>query len=537
MVVKNFVKRNFFRDSVQLLRISEEVKSIPGVIDAAVVMGTSLNKELLERRGLLTEEGRGATENDTIVALKVADGADLEAVLARVEEMLNTPTSGEAYFYSIESAIQHLGGANLALISIPGKYVKEVAMEFLKRGIHVHIFSDHVPLEDEVELKRYAAQHGLLVMGPEAGTSIINGVAVAFANVVRRGPVGVVAAAGTGLQEVTVLLSKCGSGITQGVGVGGRDVKSAVGGIMTLLTMRAFEDDPDTSVITIVSKPPSPDVQERIVRFIAEEGRKAYVTCFIGGHDLNVPAGARGRLVQTKTLHAAVLEAIRISNDNLYRKAAASLTHPREELAELVNESVSRLREGQTFLRALYTGGTLTYEALTILDHVLKGDVWSNTPLREDRRLEDPWRSVGNSVLDLGDEVFTAGRPHPMIDPTIRVERIVKEARDPEVGVIMLDFVLGYGSHPDPAGAHLYAIRKALTKAKEGGRDLIILAHVVGTEEDPQNAVKQERLLRDAGVITFPTNALMAITAALIIKGGATVAEVGNLYNTFLRGE
>ena len=533
--VRNVVKKNFFRDSVQLLHLSEEAKKLPGVIDAAVVMGTELNKELLEKQGLLTKEGREAGENDMIIAVKAEDGADIEGIISKIEEMLTAPTAAETYYYSIESAIEHLPGANLALVSVPGQYAKEVVKPFLERGIHVHLFSDHVPLEDEIELKKFAAERGLLVMGPEAGTSIINGVAVAFANVVNRGPIGIVAAAGTGLQEVSVLISRAGSGITHGIGVGGRDVKSAVGGIMTLLSMRAFEADPDTQVITIVSKPPSPDVQDKIINFIANEGKKKYVTCFIGGKDYEIPPAAKGRLVQTRTLHAAALEAVRMVSEDLYKEAVKKVFLPPEKIVKIAEAEASKLSEGQKYLRGLFTGGTLTYESLVIFQELL-GDVWSNTPLNKDYQLPDPWKSKENSVVDLGEEEFTAGRAHPMIDPTIRVQRIVEEAKDPEVAVLMLDMVIGYGSHPDPAGAHLDAIRKAKEIAKESGRHLVVLAHVLGTDEDPQNAAEQERKLREAGVIVLPTNALMALTAAMIVTGRTDEALVKSFYEKFLVG-
>ncbi len=533
-VLKNVVRKGLFRDSVQLLHISEEVKKIPGVLDAAVVMGTELNKELLRRQGLLSDEGSQAGGDDLIIAVKLEDGVRFEDVLRRVDELLTSPPTGEAYFYSIDSAINYLRNANLALISVPGRYAREVAMEFLRRGIHVHLFSDHVPIKDEVELKRYAVSRGLLLMGPEAGTSIINGVAIAFANAVGRGPVGIVAAAGTGLQEVSVLVARAGSGISQGIGVGGRDVKSVVGGIMTLFSIKALEADPGTDVITIVSKPPSPDVQERIVKYVVENGGKKYVTCFIGGRRYSIPGEVRGRVKQTLTLHAAAIESARLAG--VGEEGIRRILPSPEELIKLIDDASSRVREGQRFIRGLFTGGTLAYESMVILKELV-GDVWSNTPLKESLRLKDPWRSREHSVIDLGDEVFTAGRPHPMIDPTIRVERIVREAEDPEVAVIMLDLVLGYGSHPDPAASHVEAIRRARELARNGGRELIILAHVVGTDEDPQNASRQENLLRKAGVITLPSNALMALAAALISTRRVDESLIKWFYESFLKGE
>ncbi len=534
--VKNIVKTNFFRDSVQLLHLSEEVKKLKGVIDAALAMGTELNKELLEKEGLLTEEGRRASENDMIIAVKAEDSADIHGIIREIEELLTRPAeSGETYYYSIESALKALPGANVALVSVPGKYAKDVVMEFINRGIHIHLFSDHVPLEDEIELKKAALEKGVLVMGPEAGTSIINGVALAFANVVDRGPIGIVAAAGTGLQETSVLITRGGSGITQGIGVGGRDVKSPVGGMMTLFSMRALEADENTEVITIVSKPPSPDVQEKIVNLIRDKGRKKYVTCFIGGQEFSIPVELKGRLVQTNTLHAASLESIRFVSNSLYEKALERISLPPEKVAKIVEDELSKLREGQRYVRGLFTGGTLLYESQVIFKEFL-GDVWSNTPLNKDFTLPNAWISKEHSVIDLGEEEFTAGRAHPMIDPTIRLQRIVQEAKDPETAVIMLDFVLGYGSHPDPAEAHLSAIKKAKEIASDSGRHLTILAHVVGTERDPQNALEQENKLRKAGVILLPTNALMALVAGMIAKGDSSERTARNFFEKYLVG-
>jgi FdrA protein len=333
-----------------------------------------------------------------------------------------------------------------------------------------------------------------------------------------------------------VLITRGGSGITQGIGVGGRDVKSPVGGMMTLFSMKALEADESTDVITIVSKPPSPDVQEKIVDFIKDKGRKKYVTCFIGGQEFAIPTELKGRLVQTTTLHAASLESIRLVSDSLYEKALEKISLPPEEVAKIVEEELSKLREGQKYVRGLFTGGTLLYESQVIFKEFI-GDVWSNTPLNKDFTLPDAWVSKEHSVVDLGEEEFTAGRAHPMIDPTIRLQRIVQEAKDPETAVIMLDFVLGYGSHPDPAEAHLNAIKKAKEIASENGRHLTILAHVVGTERDPQNALEQEKKLRDVGVILLPTNALMALVAGMIAKGDSSETTARNFFEKYLIGK
>ncbi|MEM4970348.1 MAG: hypothetical protein QXE01_03750 [Sulfolobales archaeon] len=512
--IVNIVRRGLYRDSVQLLHISEQVRRFEGVLNAMIAMGTRLNKEILAREGLLSPEGMDAGENDLIIALKISDLADLNEVLAKIEDLLSkTPTQDLEIYSDLDHALEVNRDINLALVSVPGQYAREVVMKLLDRGLHIHLFSDHVPIEHEVEMKRYAVEKGLLLMGPEAGTSIISGVAIAFANQVRRGPVGIISASGTGLQEVSVLLHKIGLGISHGIGVGGRDLSREVGGIMTLFSIDVLERDEMTDVITIISKPPSREVMERVIDRISH-GRKRYVTCFVGGGIVDLDPRLRGRVSQAKTLHGAVLETVKIYRPDLYRGAYNRLWIDDHILAE-ISEASSRLREGQRYVRGLFTGGTLAYEAMLILSEYL-GDIYSNTPLKEDQKLLDPWRSVGNTIVDLGGEEFTEGRAHPMIDPGIRVKRIVEEASDPEVAVIMLDFVLGYGSHPDPVGFHAEAIRRAMDIARSSGRDLVILAHVVGTDEDPQVASAQENMLRKLGVIVLPTNATMAISAAMI---------------------
>lgn len=534
-VVKNIVKRNFYRDSVQLLHLSEETKKLPGVLNAAIVMGTKLNKELLEKEGLLTNEGRAATENDMIIAIKVVDEERLSDVLSKVEEMLSAPAVAEAYFYSLDSALESFKNANIALVSVPGQYARDIVLKLLNRGIHIHLFSDHVPLEHEIELKKIASEKGLLLMGPEAGTAIINGVALGFANVVNRGPIGVVAAAGTGLQEFTVLVSLAGSGITQGIGVGGRDVKSSVGGIMTINSIKVLEADPETKVIAIISKPPSPDVQDKIINYIAEKTTKRFVTCFIGGKLFPVPEKAKGRIIQTRTLHAAAMEAIKLIDEKLFEEAKKKLFLPKEEIFRIAEKEFSKLEKGQKYIRGLFTGGTLTYETLVILQELI-GDVYSNTPLKPELSLPDVHKSFKHTLIDLGEEEFTAGRAHPMIDPTIRLHRLIDEAKDPETAVILLDFVIGYGSHPDPASAHLESIKQAKKIAEENGRYLSILAHVCGTDKDPQNALKQIEILKNAGVIVVPTNALMALTSSLIVNREISEEKINKFYSEFLSG-
>ena len=531
------MKRNFHRDSVQLLHLSEEAKKIDGVTDAAVVMGTTTNKEILQKLGLLTDEGRAASESDMILAVMAESQPLIEKGLAKIEEMvLKPPAAKGRSYYSLDAALQAVPDANLAVVSIPGEHAREVVLKLLDKGISVHLFSDHVSPDHELELKQYAKDRGLLVMGPGAGTSVIGGKAVAFANVVKKGKVGVVGAAGTGLQEVTVLLSEAGLGVSEGLGTGGGDVKAKVGGIMMLQSIDALEQDPESGTVVVVSKPPDADVKKKILDHIANRTKKQYVTCFIGPESYAMPASMRGRVTATKTLHAAVMEAIRAAEPSRHAEISKPFSMSQNDLMALASRISKGLNDKQKYIRGLYTGGTFAYETLVILGRMI-GGVFSNAPIDARLKLADSYQSVKDSIVDLGEEEFTVGRAHPMIDPTIRKMRIVEEAKDQEVAVIIMDFMLGYGSHSDPAGAMLGAITDARKIAEKGGRVLPILARVCGTEQDPQPLSKQIGKLQSAGIEVFPTNALMAIASALVSRRGKIDRTImDDVYNTYLKG-
>ena len=535
--VSNIVKKNFHRDSVHLLHLSEEAKKIDDIKDAAVVMGTTTNKEILQKLGLLTDEGKAASESDMILAVMADSQSIVDNGVKQIEEMLLKPPSAKGRaFYSVDAALQAVPDANLAIVSIPGEHARGIVLKLLDKGLSVHLFSDHVPPEHELELKQYAREKGLLVLGPGAGTSIIGGKAIAFANVVKKGKIGVVAAAGTGLQEVTVLLSEAGLGVSEGLGTGGGDVKAKIGGITTLQSIDALEQDPETSAVLVVSKPPDAEVEKRILDHIEIKTRKQYVACFIGPESYDVPASIRGRVRATKTLHAAVLEAVRVAEPSRQAEIAKRFSISQSELLALASKISKELGEKQRYIRGLYTGGTFAYETLVILGRMI-GDVYSNAPIDPKLKLADSYQSVKDAIVDLGEEEFTVGRAHPMIDPTIRKMRLVEEAKDPEVAVVIMDFVLGYGSHSDPAGAMLGAVSDAKKIAEKDGRALPILAHVCGTEQDPQPLSEQVEKLRNAGIEVFPTNALMAIAGALISKRGMISSSImEDVYSSFLKG-
>ena len=520
--VKNLVKANLYRDSVQLLHLSEEAKRIDGIEDAAVVMGTTTNKQILEKLGLLTEEGRRASENDMILAVKIASSTQAEASLQHLEQIILRPSRTDHKLLNLDEGLEILPDANFAIVSLPGESVKEVTMKLLAKGIHVHLFSDHVPPEHELELKTFAKERGLLVMGPGAGTSIVAGKAIAFANVVKTGSTGIIAAAGTGLQEVSALLSEAGIGISQALGTGGGDVKSKIGGISMLQCIEALEQDPNTNTVLVVSKPPDDDVLDSIIGRLIESTRKPYVACFLGAKDYALPSGIRGRVKQVKTLHGAVAEIMRITN---HSEKLARFGIDKDELWSLAAKAADGLTGKQRYVRGLYTGGTLAYETLVILRSLIP-NVYSNVSLDTKLRLPVASQSIEDSIIDLGEQEFTQGRAHPMIDPTIRKLRLGEEAKDPEVAVIIMDFVLGYGSNKDPVGVMLGAITEAVETARRDGRKLPIFAHVCGTEEDPQKLSKQTKILHDAGVETFQTNALMALAGAIASRKGMLDSDI-----------
>ncbi len=511
------IKPSEYHDSVTLMETARELTEMSGVADAAVVMATEANKGILQEAGMLLPEGAAATANDLVVVVRAASDAIAERALKVAEEHLaRRPEAGGAGATfqprTIRGAVGATPEANLALISVAGQYAAAEAWEALRSGLHVMLFSDNVSIEDEVALKQYAVERGLLMMGPDCGTAIINGVALGFANVVPQGPIGIVAASGTGLQETSSLLAKLDVGITQGIGTGGRDLKDQVGGIMMLQGLKALQDDPETKVLLLVSKPPSPAVAERVLDQV-KESPKPTVVCFLGGDPAAVAAAGA---IPARTLQeAAYLAAAELegyegpSADELIEQETTDLKAQAVDLRRA-------LKAGQTYLRGLFSGGTLAAEALVVWEENV-GHVRSNITPHPRLRLEDATRSEGHCAVDLGEDEFTVGRPHPMIDNGLRIRRLVQEAADSQVAVVMLDVVLGHGAHPNPARELGPAIRQARARAADDGRELNVVASVTGTEGDPQGLNRQIRALEEAGAIVCPSNATAARLAGFIV--------------------
>jgi FdrA protein len=518
LLLKTLIKPSAYHDSVSLMLVARQLAALPGIQDAAVVMATEANKSILEGAGMLDESVQAASPNDLVLAVIAEDEGSASAALEAAGALLAARAAPEGEGAarrprSLRRAAADLPGANLAVISVAGRYAAGEAWEALLNGLHVLLFSDNVSLEDEIALKRYAVEHGLLLMGPGAGTAILNGVGLGFANAVPRGPVGLVSAAGTGLQEVSTLLARHGIGLSQGIGVGGRDLKLEVGGLMMLAGLEALQHDPHTSVIVLVSKPPAPQVVAKM-RAALSASSKPTVVCFLGG-DL---AGFEGlpHVTPAHTLRDAALHAARLAGADL-PPLPELLAQEERQLFVQAQALKAGLAPGQRYLRGLFSGGTLCYEAQVIWRDCLPEAVYSNAPLPGGAHLEDSTRSQEHTVVDLGEEEFTVGRPHPMIDNDLRLRRLLAEAADPETALILLDVVLGYGAHPDPASEIGPAVQRAASLARADGRSLVCLASVTGTELDPQSLSRTTAALQRSGVVVCDSNAAAARLAAMVI--------------------
>lgn len=509
------VRGNSYYDSVSLMLASRELEKIEGVEKAIVGMGTELNKELAKNLNISNEEIENATPNDVFVAALTDGTVELETITQAVTDFLNKKDSDDDSDYyppTLKSAIQHQPDANLVLISTAGQYATAEARTALENDINVMMFSDNVSIEDELELKQIAVEKGLLMMGPDCGTAVVNNIPLAFANVVRKGDIGIVGASGTGTQEITVVIDKLGGGITQALGTGGRDLSEDIGGLMMLQGIEALKADPNTKVLLLLSKPPAPAIAKKMLEAVKGID-KPVVVDFIGGDPKMVEdEGA----IAAVSLEDAAAKAVALSKGEEV-KTIDGFTKSEEEIDKIVKAEIEKFDEDQKYFRGFFSGGTLASEAATLVGQEL-GQVKSNIAKKAEDKLKDNQVSEKNTVIDFGEDEFTEGRPHPMIDPSTRAERVIKETEDNEWAVLLMDFMLGYGSNPDPVGAMMPAIKEAQEKMKAKGKHLSIIGYVCGTENDPQDLKAQEKALEEAGVIVMPTNAQAARLAARIMK-------------------
>ena len=497
-----------YADSMVLLVATSVMSEQPGITWAGAVMATPGALADLAEQGFGPDDLGDAGASDLVLAVHADEQDQATAALTAGADSIFSSVREEKRFRqeepprTIEAALERAPDTNVAIISVPGPYAALEAHHALSAGLHVLLFSDNVPLAEEVELKQRAMELGLLVMGPGAGTSVLAGTGLGFANVLRRGPVGVVAAAGTGAQEVSALLDRWGVGVSQVIGVGGRDLSAGVGGRMAAAAVRALDADPGTRAILVVSKPPDPDVARLVLE---QRTATPAVAVFMGVTELDRPDGVE----LARTLEAGAIAAARL--------AGSTPDDPAAGLAERAAKAAARLPGHRQAVRGFYSGGTLCYEAQLIISGLL-GPVYSNEPLVHANTVPAPPGS--HVLLDLGAEEYTVGRPHPMIDPQSRIEILREQARAPETAVVLLDVVLGHGSNADPATALAPVLAEVMA---DGGPQVV--AYVLGSSGDPQGYARQRATLEAVGCLVTETAARAAYLAAAIAARKPEFAE------------
>lgn len=505
MIMGTRIIADMYRDSVALIKISSAISLLEGVSQASCIMATPANLNLLREAGLIDSDP-GARANEVLIAVEANSDAALGAALDAAEaelcaepEIIGGGAGATEPLRSIEMALDAHVAANFTLIATPGPFAAAEAFKAVRLGLNVMMFSDNVSIEDELALKSQADQAGLMVMGPDCGTAIIDGSPLGFANVVRRGTIGIVAASGTGLQQVSCLVDAAGCGVSQAIGTGGRDLDSRIAGRTTKHAITLLGADPDTEVIVLISKPPASDVAQSVLEHAVATG-KPVIACLLG----HTPEGSG----LSGASYASTLE-------QAAQLAIAASGSTSVAVGELIDAPLPGLSGERRYLRALYSGGSFCYEALTMLGGRLE-DVHSNTFSAGIHALNDPWTSASHTVLDLGDDLFTRGRPHPMIDHRLRNERIVTEAQNADTAVILFDVVLGHGAHEDPLSAMAPAL-SSVPDSKAGGP--VLLGFVCGTDGDPQGLARQRDAMADLGVVVADNNAQAVRTAAAILEG------------------
>lgn len=503
MKILNLVKKETFYDSVTLMLVSKKLKEEKGIIDASVMMGTEENLKILKSAGLLQDNIK-VSPNDIIIAIKGEEKA-VNTLASQIDkyfnQIYNAPKEKKAK--NLDEALKLLPDANLALISIPGEYVYNVAIEALNRNLNLKIFSDNVPIEDEIKLKKIGIEKKLFVLGPDAGTSIINGIPLGFANAIRKGNIGIIGAAGTGIQETSVIISKNGAGVSCALGIGSRDLTEKVGGIMAKFALQTLDNNEDTKIILFVAKFSERKILKNILNFIEENIKKEVVTIFLGA-DKDFYKGFK--VIPAINLYDAAIKATKLSKN--------------EKIKDIVNEKqkeikdrFKNLKRKNKYIRALFSGGTLCEEAIITASPVLK-KIYSNVPLRPEFKIDALVESKEHTFIDMGSDEFTKGRPHPMIDYETRARRIIQEAKDKNVGVILADIVLGFNANPDPASE----IIPAIIKAKEINPELLFVIYILGTNEDIQNFDYQMKEFQKVGAIIANSNFEATLIATEIVS-------------------
>ncbi|WP_206106168.1 acyl-CoA synthetase FdrA [Paenibacillus dendritiformis] len=502
-MLKTIIKENVYQDSVSLMLLTNKLSAMEGINRISVMMGTPANLDIFRNTGLYTPELDRAKPNDICIVIDTEQTEKVTEVLNEIDSFLkNQALAGAKNDYdkvrTWDRAMQLLPDANLALLSIPGEYVADEAHKALDKGLHVFIFSDNVPETDELALKRKAKEKGLLVMGPDCGTGILAGVPIAFANVISTGKIGIVGASGTGIQEVSTIIDRLGGGVSHAIGTGGRDLSESIGALTMLDGIAALEADTNTELIVVISKPPAPEVKNKVTAFL-QSLSKPSVAIFTG----EKPLEPEGSVHYAYTLEDTAVMAVQLAYGNTPASPGTRGTGAEGDYA---------LQSGQSYIKGLYSGGTLATEAAMLVREAFG--------IPASLKHEDGYifKDQGHEIIDLGDDIYTKGRPHPMIDPSTRKELIGNMAKDPHTAVILFDVVLGYGSHEDMAGELIPSIRNARSQASGEGRTVYFVCSVCGTDQDPQNYGEQRRKLEEAGVIVEDSN-VQAVKRALHIVG------------------
>jgi FdrA protein len=505
------IRKNQYFDSVFLMRISKRISDVKGVQQNAVLMGSDTNKVLLSNIGIKDIQIDAARPNDLIVAVIADTPQMVNDILSKLDEYLQggIQSTSVSNLHSFKDGLDQKPNANLVVISVPGEYAAHEAHKALESGLNVFLFSDNVTIDAELDLKQFAMKKNLIVMGPDCGTSLIGGVGIGFANAIRRGSIGAIGASGTGLQEFTSQVHNAGFGISHAIGTGSHDLSGKIGGLTTLTALDALEAEPQTKVIALISKPPGTMTLAKLSERL-KVCKKPVIGCFIG---------IQNKLAAGTLFHQAGIidDAVRLSIAQLGSEPAYPQNQfSSPELEEIVDKTGSWSGQ-QKYIRGLFAGGTFCYQTQQIFRDA-GIPVYSNAPLNPGYKLADPDRSIEHTMVDMGDDLYTLGKPHPMIDGTMRNQRILVEGHNAQVAILLLDFILGYNASTDPVGELLGAIIEAKQAAQKQGNTLTVVASICGTDDDLQNLSLQASRLQENGVIVFRSNAGAAHFCCNLIK-------------------
>ena len=506
MELYTVLQKDTYIDSLASLFTMSVLMDCEGIESAYAGMATASGRQTLEELGLADETVRGAGENDFVVAVRAASREAFEAAMAKAQKGGPAPAAQKPAFGTVQDAVRANPRANICSIAVPGEYACEVTKQALELGLHCIVFSSNVPLWQEREMKELAREKGLLCMGPDCGVANINGAAFVLSSINNRGPFGICGASGCGIQHVAAFLHEAGSGVSQTIGTGGNDLKEPVGGISMLMGIDALENDPDTQYLVLISRKPADSVLQALAGRI-RLCKKPVVACFMGADRAVVEASGA---LWAGDLDGCAQQALSLIGKRIDFDSE-------EALDALARSAIEGMAPQQKYVRGIYCGGTYCDEVMQTMQEAI-GGIHSNCPLLPGLRLADSRASVGNTVIDSGEEEFTRGRPHPTLEPSMRLPLIEKEAQDPQTAVILLDFILTPPEHIAPAGVTLRVLTKAMEDARARGGKLAVVCSVLGTDADLQNVTLQRQKLRDAGVYVCRSNRQAGQLAARIIQ-------------------